>query len=115
MSYQPSPGFIISLIFEDTFEYNAMKRSLQYISMGRGGYVVYRDDISEIKFDYEFGGGDCIAIIFIPAENNWTRSTQRPLADRDAILQFVATQATRDQVSNGYFTLSDNFIEIYKR
>ena len=91
-----------------------MNRSLQYISLGRGGYVVYKDDQSEIKFDYEFGGGNCVAIIFIPAANNWTRLTQRPLADRNDILQFVATQAIRDQVSNGYFTVSDNFIEIYK-
>ncbi len=90
------------------------KRRLLYVSQGRGGYVVYKDNISEINFYYEFGGGDCVAIIFIPEPAKWMQETKRPLSERDAIISFVASQATHDQVSNGHFKISDNYIEIFK-
>jgi hypothetical protein len=90
-----------------------MKRKLLYISQGRGGQVVYKDAVSEIRFYYEFGGGDCVAIIFIPNPEKWVQETKKPLSEREEIISFVASQATRDQVSNGYFKISGNYIEIY--
>ncbi len=92
-----------------------MNRRLQYISLGRAGKVVYQDAISAISFDYEFGGGNCIAIIFIPSAENWTSATNRPIADRNDVLNYVAGKATSDQVSDGYFVISERFIEIFKK
>ena len=91
-----------------------MKRKLSYTSEGRAGHVIYTDSISVITLEYEFGGGNCIAIIFIPAANNWEKETNRPLSEREDILQFISSQATHDQVSNGYYEIKENFIEIYK-
>lgn len=90
-----------------------MERSLQYTSLGRGGYLVYTDDISSIKLDYEFGGGNCVAIIFVPTPDEWVAQTNRSLSDRKIILTFVAEQAIKDQVPGGNYTLSDRFIEIF--
>lgn len=90
------------------------KRKLLYVSQGRGGYVVYKDDISEINFYYEFGGGDCVAIIFIPVPAKWMQETKRPLSEREDIISFVASQATRDQVSHGYSKITDLYIEIFR-
>ena len=90
-------------------------QQLIYINQGRGGTVIYKDEISEIKFDFEFGGGNCVAIIFTPTSGVWEYSTKRKLAERNAILQFVAEQSLRDQVSNGYYEVYDNYIELYRK
>ena len=90
-----------------------MQQTLAYINDGRGGTVVYKDNQSELKFSFEFGGGNCVAIIFVPAIDEWTRITKRAIEDRPAILTFVAEQAIRDQVPGGFFQLSDNCIEIF--
>ncbi|MBG9377496.1 hypothetical protein I5907_14725 [Panacibacter sp. DH6] len=92
-----------------------MPGKLTYNNNGRGGTVVYSDAISEISFDFEFGGGNCVAIIFIPAEQHWCASTQRTLDERAAIIDFVAKQSLADQVSGGYYEVWDNYIELYKK
>lgn len=91
-----------------------MDRSLIYNNNGRGGTVVYKDAQSELKFDFEFGGGNCVAIIFIPGEASWCRHTGRKIEERKDIIEFVAKQSLNDQVSNGYYEIQDNFIELYK-
>lgn len=90
-----------------------LQRELFYASQGRGGYVTYADQRSEIKFYYEFGGGDCVAIIFIPPPDRWESDTRRPLAERKEILAFVAERALADQVSSGHYRISDQFIELF--
>ena len=92
-----------------------MTKKLSYISMGRGGTVLYKDDVGEVKFDYEFGGNNCVAIIFVPTPAAWVQHTNRPLEERDAIIEYVAQTALRDQVSNGYYQISDNYIELFKK
>lgn len=90
-------------------------RKLEYSSQGREGYVVYKDEISTLKFYYEFGGGNYVAIISVPNADKWEAQTKRPLSERETILKFVAEQATKDQVKDGYYQLKDSFIAIMKR
>jgi len=90
-----------------------MQRSITYSSQGRGGSVIYQDAQSSIRFYYEFGGGNCVAILFIPDMASWEKETGRPIAERDSILDFVARQCLHDQVSSGYFRISDQFIEFF--
>ncbi len=81
--------------------------------MGRGGYIEYHDDKNPLRFSFEFGGRDCIVIIFIPTPENWEKETNRTFSERNDILKFVAEQSIQDQVSGGYYKLSDQFIELY--
>lgn len=90
-------------------------QQLTYINQGRSGYVIYKDDVSEIKFDFEFGAGNCVAIIFIPSPDVWVHATKRKPDERDIIIEYVAQQSQRDQVSNGYYEIYDNYIELYSR
>lgn len=92
-----------------------LHQKLSYISLGRGGYVIYHDDQGEIKFDYEFGGGDCVAIIFVPEPYHWHNLTGRNEGERLQILTFVAEQAIRDQAPGCRYEISDKFIELWKR
>ena len=89
-----------------------MERKLEYINQGRGGYVVYKDSISTIQLSFEFGGGNCVVIIFVPTPGEWTKQTNRPISDRQSILTFVAEQSIKDQAQNCKYTLSDQYIEL---
>ena len=90
-------------------------QNLEYISQGRDGYVVYKDETSTIKFYFEFGGGNCVAIIFVPTADKWESNTKRSLEERENILNYVGQQATKDQTKNGRFKIQDNCIEIYSK
>ncbi len=89
-----------------------MQRQLEYINQGRGGYIVYKDQESEMKFFFEFGAGNCVAIIHVPTIEEWNTRTNRPLPDRNSILTFVAAQAIKDQAPESYYEFSDSFIRI---
>lgn len=92
-----------------------MTRKLDYIYDGRSGHVVYSDEQGIIRLYYEFGAGNCVAMINVPTVEEWTTVTNRPVSDRDAILTFIAEQAISDQASNCSYRFSDNFIELFKK
>lgn len=92
-----------------------MKQKIDFINNGRSGYVVYEDGEGELKFYYEFGGADCVAIIFVPSVNDWTDITKRKLSERHDILNFVAEESLKIQAPNCKFVISDNSIEIYSK
>lgn len=92
-----------------------MEQKLEYINQGRGGYVVYKDGQADIKLFFEYGGGNCVAIIYVPTIDEWASKTNRPTADRQPILTFVAEQSIKDQAPNSYYELSDTCIEIFTK
>ena len=87
---------------------------LTYKNEGRGGPVIYTDVISSIAFDFEFGAGNCVAILFIPDESAWGTCTGRKLEERSAIINFLAKQCLQDQLSSGYFRIYDQYIELFR-
>ncbi len=89
------------------------KQAVSYSDTGRGGYVVYNDAQGEIPMYFEFGGGNCVAIIDVPTTAEWTKKTKRLPAERAAILQFTAKQVIRDKAPNCYYRVLDNCIEIF--
>jgi poly-D-alanine transfer protein DltD len=92
-----------------------MEQTLEYLTMVQGGYVIYKDGKNDIKLFFEYGSGNCVVLIFIPTEEEWTTKTGRPMAERNDILTFVAEQAIRDQGPNSYYELSDTMIEIFSK
>ncbi len=79
-----------------------MEQKLEYINEGRCGYIVYKDGLADIKLFFEYGGGNCVAIIYVPTNNEWTNKTNRPITERNSILTFVAEQAIKDQASKSF-------------
>ena len=92
-----------------------MKQKLEYINKGKGGYVIYKDKQSTLQFYFEYGGGNCVAIIFVPTTSEWPETTKRPIEDRIMILTFVAEQAVKDQVPTGFYKISEDFIDLFSR
>lgn len=90
-----------------------MRRKLLYTNQGRSGYVVYQDDKPDIHFYFEFGGGDCVAIINIPTDEEWMQITGRKHEEREEIIHFIAEQATREQTFQGHYLIKNDCIEIY--
>jgi hypothetical protein len=89
-----------------------MKKKVEYTNNGRYGYVIYKEGESVLQCYYEFGGGNCVAIINVPSIDEWEKSTRLPLADRDRILRCIAEQVVKDQTLHGTYRLTDATIEI---
>ncbi|WP_373552242.1 hypothetical protein [Haliscomenobacter sp.] len=88
---------------------------LRYSTEGRGGTVFFESN--ETKFDmwWEFGGGDALAIIDIPSEQQWVARTKLPLEKRSTILDYIGQQVIRDQASGkGTYELSENYLTVYQ-
>lgn len=88
---------------------------LSYSTEGRGGTVFFESE--EAKFDmwWEFAGGDALAIIEIPSEQQWDARTKLPLEKRATVLDYIAQQVIHDQASGrGTYEISDNFLTIYR-
>jgi len=92
-----------------------MERKLHYINEGPGGYVVYTNGEVEIKLFFQYGGGNCVALIFAPTIEKWVKKTNTALSDRNEILTFIANQCIKDQAPNCTFELFDDRIEILEK
>ena len=92
-----------------------MEKKLEYINEGRGGYVVYNDGQKSLKFFFEYGGENCVVIIYVPTNQEWAKKTKRPIEDRQAILTFVAEQSIKDQAPGCYYEISDSCINIFSK
>lgn len=88
------------------------KPRLEYWQEGRGGTVNYIAGETTIKFDWEFGGGDAVALIFVPEEQYWEAQTKTPLSQREAILEFTAQQVVEDKAPGCFYSISGGILEI---
>lgn len=88
---------------------------LEYTNQGPCGYVVYKCGEHELRFFFEFGGSDCVAIIHVPLIEEWVTKTNLNLTERDKIIEFVALQAIKDQAPNCKYELQHNHILILIR
>lgn len=83
-----------------------------YANEGRTGYVIfYRNDLT-VRFFFEFGGGDTVAIITIPTPDRWEAETKIPLSDRQTVLEFIAKRVIRDQASGCRYFIGESDILI---
>lgn len=88
---------------------------LHYTSLGRGGYVRFENNLTSFDMWWEFGGGNALALIDIPSEQNWEATTKIPLAQREETLRFIAEQVIQDQASGrGTYTWDDRTLTIYQ-
>ncbi|MEO6521385.1 MAG: hypothetical protein ABIN91_06905 [Mucilaginibacter sp.] len=87
-----------------------MQQKLEYINKGRGGYVIYKDDINELKLFFEYGGGNCVAIIYLPTIKKWLQETKISIEKLEKIVRFIAEQSIKDQAPNCNYELHNDCI-----
>ncbi len=64
---------------------------------------------------WEFGGGDVVAFVNIPVEDEWENYTQIPLSERKSTLNFIGEQIVKDQLSGkGTYIIGQDVITFYK-
>lgn len=97
--------------------FNKFMRDVKYENQGRGGYAIFVEGLKSIKFEMEYGGGDCIFILYIPSSEKWETHTAFSLRDRDEIIKFVAERVLRDQTtsSDAYYKISETDIAYFNK
>lgn len=109
------PEMISDALFYLGFEMLKGKpANVTYEQQGRTGYVYFNWDGIVLRFYYEFGGGDTLAIIDIPPADKWVEQTGIALDDRDVIVDFVAHRILRDQAPNYKFEIKEDYIRVYQ-
>lgn len=86
-----------------------------YASEGRCGRVVFTHGEKSFGMYFEFGGGNTVAIIDVPAAAEWVERTAIPLAARQATLEFIGQRVVQDQVSQsrGRYVIHERSITIH--
>lgn len=84
---------------------------VRYEQEGRGGTVIFERGPTLLRFYWEFGGGDALALVFVPEAEQWEAQTGLPRAERLPILDFVATRILADQ-GGRYYKLEGNVLVI---
>lgn len=88
------------------------RRHLEYSQDGRGGKLTYIDGDISLDFDWEFAGGNGVAIIFVPEKKYWEAQTGLPLEEREGILEFIGKQTVEDKAPSCVYEIYDGFVEI---
>lgn len=88
------------------------RQHLEYTQDGRGGKITYIDGDISLDFDWEFAGGNGVAIIFVPEKKYWEAQTGLPLEEMQGILEFVGKQTVEDKAPNCVYEITDGFVEI---
>jgi hypothetical protein len=79
---------------------------------GRGGTISYILQEKKLDFHWEFGGGNTLALIFVPDQDTWEAQTGMPSSSRIEFLTFIAEQVIRQKASGHGFRIQDDVIAI---
>jgi hypothetical protein len=78
-----------------------MKLDITLNPSGPNGTMTYSDETFQLQLNWDFGGGDCWYIIFIPSVEEWTNETGKPIADRMKMIEFIFEETIRRESKNG--------------
>ena len=77
-----------------------MAGTIKIIQQGPSGTIQYREGwlkVNLCEFYWEFGGGDTVATVWFPKEDQWDDKYPWARGRRQAILTIVAQQVRRKQ------------------
>jgi hypothetical protein len=86
--------------------------NVYYDNKGKAGDVYFNWDGIVLKFPFEFGGGNVLAIIDVPSPEHWVAKTGLPVDQRNQVLDFIAQRVIRDQAPNHLYEITDDYINI---
>jgi hypothetical protein len=73
--------------------------SVEIVTHGRGGVIRYREGWHRCSLDWEFGGGNALAIIYAPPPDRWATEVPWAADRRDEVLDRVGREVIRQQCS----------------
>jgi hypothetical protein len=86
---------------------------LEFEGNYRSGTIIYIDGDRRISFWHEMAGGKYHFFIDVPPPDQWEAATKTPLAEREAIVRFVAEQTRRQQAPSWQYEIKDREIVFY--
>ena len=92
-------------------------RRVEITTSGRGGTISYREGRNLASFDWEFGGGDALAILIGPKSEHWDLQNPWATGRQAEIYEFVGAEVIRQQAP-GYsadIDLANGFVTILKK
>lgn len=89
-----------------------MSKNIEIVESGKAGKIIYNEGVYKHEFDYEFGGGECLVLIWVPSEKEWANETQLNLEQRPQILEFIAHQIIFTKAKGCSFRITENNIAI---
>ena len=87
---------------------------MEYADEGRGGYVIFRRGKTTCNFWRDIGAGNALMVIEVHTEADWEAETGIPLAERQAVLQFIGERVIVQQAPGYLFRIDPNSIVIYR-
>lgn len=81
---------------------------------GRCGQLTLTLGQTTATFDWEYGGGNCIASVFVPTEEEWTSMDHLREYPRAEVLDTLARELIRQQCPGTRPEVSDRFIHLYQ-
>ncbi len=83
-----------------------------YSGTNKAGEVIFYRNDCMVRFPYELGQDNIVAVVDIPSEEAWETATGLANADRQVTLEFIANRMVKDQAPDGQFMIYPNRIEI---
>jgi hypothetical protein len=83
-------------------------------SQGRAGDIFITLDGGEVSFWWEFGGGNCIAMIQVPDSQQWKKQPPLNQYPRVEFLEALAAEVSALQCPGATHTMSETFIAFYR-
>ena len=84
--------------------------TIEYVQSGRDGAVVVALASGRHEFYWEFGGGDCVAIVSVPDAQQWTRFPALVPHPRDAFLAVLAREVGARQCPSARIEITPDAI-----
>lgn len=83
---------------------------------GRGGNIIATlADGKTHSFWWEFGGGDCIAFVDVPDQNQWLRISALAHLPRTQFLENMARAVGQRQCPGAHYRITDRSIEYFSQ
>lgn len=80
---------------------------------GRAGRINANVDGELLTFDWEFGGGDVVAFVFVATPQDWVRRDPWSRFERGAVLEALAKEICRLRCKGCTFRIGDRSVEFF--
>ncbi|WP_216918192.1 hypothetical protein [Synechococcus sp. CCAP 1479/10] len=92
----------------------SLRGKVRVKSQGRSGDVVITLPDGDVRFWWEFGGGDCIAIVQVPDAQQWAKKATLHPYPRHEFLEALAAEVSAQQCPGATYSISETFIAFYR-
>ncbi len=91
----------------------SLRGKVRVESQGRSGDVVVTLADGDVSFWWEFGGGNCIAMVQVPNSQQWKQHLLKRYP-RNEFLEALAAEVSALQCPGASHTISENFIAFHR-